>query len=73
MLSTLGQAIITLLDGEHDHDSLATAVLKLVEEGKFVLQENGLTVTNPGDLERLAKQQVTALLADFAQAALLIA
>jgi len=70
-LTSLGQHMIDLLDGEHDHSQLASAVVELVEGGKFVLQENGLAVTKKEDRERLAKQQVGALLNDFAKAGLL--
>jgi len=71
-LSSLGQHMIKLLDGKHDHAKLADAVIKLVEDGKFVLQENGLAVSEADDRSRLAKQQVSALLDQFAKAGLLV-
>ncbi len=72
-LTSLGQHMINLLDGKHDHGRLAGAVVNLVEDGKFVLQENGLAVTAADDRNRLAKQQISALLDDFARAGLLTA
>ena len=65
--------MISLLDGKHNHSQLADSVVQLVEDGKFVLQENGLAVTETDDRNRLAKQQINALLDDFARAGLLTA
>lgn len=71
-LNTLGQQIILLLDGKHDHQQLADAVVKLVEDDTIVLQENGITVTDADARARLATRQVNAMLEDFSRSALLV-
>lgn len=70
-LDTLSQHLIQLCDGNNDLETMALSVETLVSQGKFVLQDQGLTTNVPDDVKRLATQHVEARLSNLAKNALL--
>ena len=71
-LDAIGQAILPLLDGSHDHAALRDSLHVLIEEGHLVRREEGGADKDAAPIELDVDQEMTEVLAFLADAGLLI-
>lgn len=72
-LDAVARELLPLLDGEHDHNALAEAVLAAFRSGRLVMNDNGQPVSDEARWLAQAPSVVRTCLESLARAALLIA
>lgn len=72
-LNPVESVLLPLLDGQHDHDALATAILERAGTGDLIFRHNDQEVQDPQLLDKFAREHVAEALRRLQRAGLLAA
>jgi methyltransferase-like protein/SAM-dependent methyltransferase len=65
------RALLPMLDGQHDHATLARRLAEEAMAGRLAFQRDGRAITDPEEIAAVTQEHLPALLASMAQSALL--
>ena len=71
-LDVVAQALVPLLDGEHDRDALMEALVKKAQDGTLVLRANDQPITDEAQTRNVMQQALEKTLENCARSALLV-
>lgn len=71
-LDVVAQALIPLLDGEHDRDALMEALVKKAQDGTLTLRANDQPITDEAQIRHVMEQALDKTLENCAKSALLV-
>jgi hypothetical protein len=66
------RALLQILDGSHDHASLAVRLAKEALDGRLIFSRDGQALTEADSIKDAAKEHLSTLLDSLAKTSLLV-